>query len=98
MSLMKLRPDETDLVGRWISENGQVQADDVCKRIEALTANQLKKIAVSKEWGAWETLFQDPDDQLFWERTYPQGDTQGGGPPRLTVLSPERANSKYSIV
>ena len=59
MSLMKLRPDETDLVGRWISENGQVQADDVCKRIEALTANQLKKIAVSKEWGESFNAFTD---------------------------------------
>ena len=93
---MKLQPHETELVGKWSRENDVVRGDSTCERIEQLIANNhLKQIAVSKQWGAWETLFQDPDDGRYWERTYPQGELQGGGPPRLQCLSPEMAKQKY---
>jgi hypothetical protein len=77
--MMNLQPDETYLVGKWLGENGQeMHGDAVCERIEWLTSRHLHKIGVSPQWGAWETLFQDPDDGRFWERTYPQGEMQGG--------------------
>jgi hypothetical protein len=80
---LKLQPSETELVGAWTAANGQVQADATCERIERLTAYHLRKVGVGSISGGWETLFQDPDDERFWERTYPQGEMHGGGPPRL---------------
>jgi Immunity protein 27 len=35
-------------------------------------------------------LFRDPGDDRYWERTYPQGEAQGGGPPPLIALSLEK--------
>jgi Immunity protein 27 len=94
---MKLRLDETDLVGKWIVQSDKMQTDAVCERIEWLVTNHLRKIATSKKWGDWETLYQDPDDGRYWERTYPQSEMQGGGPPRLSVLSREQAQVKYEF-
>jgi Immunity protein 27 len=59
---MKLKPEETELIGRWENVNGRVRGDATCERVEWLTINHLQKIAVSKQRGGWETLFQDPDD------------------------------------
>ena len=92
---MKLDSQETELVGKWIVENGQIRADTTCERIQWLTSRHLKKIATSKQWGAWETLFQDPDDRRYWEQTYPQSEMHGGGPPALKCLSREDAKIKY---
>lgn len=94
---MKLQPQETDLVGRWISIGPTVRADEACRRIEWLVKDVLEEVAVSPQWGAWETLFRDPEDGRFWERTYPEGHMHGGGPPRLTCISPEEARAKYAI-
>ncbi len=92
---MKLEPHETKLIGKWVVENGQVRADAICKRIDWLTSHQLRRIAISKRWGAWETLFRDPDDGRYWERTYPQSEMHGGGPPALECLSREQGQAKY---
>jgi hypothetical protein len=92
---MKIQPSEKTLVGEWIVQGDKVRGDATCKRIEQLITVHLKQIAVSKEWGAWEMLFQDPDDGRYWERTYPQGDRHGGGPPQLQWLSADEARRKY---
>jgi hypothetical protein len=94
---MQLRLDETKLIGKWVEENGQARADAVCERIKWLTSHHLKKTAISKQWGAWETLFQDPDDGRYWEQTYPQGEMHGGGPPTLTFIPKEAAQKKYDL-
>jgi hypothetical protein len=94
---MKLRSEETELVGRWVVEGAKSRADDVCRRIEHLTANVLQELAVSREHGAWETLFRDPADGRFWERTYPQGELHGGGPPALHCISEEEARKRYDF-
>jgi hypothetical protein len=65
---------ETELIGRWIVECGKVRGDVTCQRSHWLTTHHLRKIAVSKQWGAWEILFQDPDDERYWEQTYPQSE------------------------
>jgi hypothetical protein len=94
---MKLTPYETELVGKWVVVNNQVRADETSERIQWLTTNHLRKVAASKQWGDWETLFEDPDDGRLWERTYPQSDMQGGGPPRLSVIGREQAKAKYQL-
>lgn len=94
---MKLQPQEVELVGNWIAENGKVRGDPVCERIRWLAAHHLRKITVSPQYGAWETLFQDPDDGRYWEQTYPQSEMQGGGPPALKYLSAEQARTKYQL-
>ncbi|HVR55687.1 MAG TPA: Imm27 family immunity protein [Pseudolabrys sp.] len=96
-----MRPDETELTGNWILPlgqlSGQLIADETCKRIDELVKSSLEKIAVSKECGAWETLYRDPKDGRYWEKTYPQSEMHGGGPPKLQVLSPEQAKAKYQF-
>ena len=94
---MKLRSTETELVGKWEIVAGHVRGDATCERIEWLIANHLKKIALSNQSGGWETLFVDPDDGRYWERTYPQGEIQGGGPPLLSALDAREAHAKYEF-
>jgi hypothetical protein len=94
---MKLNPSEVELVGKWVVANNQVRGDATCERIQWLMTHHLKKIANYKESGGWETLFQDPDDGRFWERTYPQSEMHGGGPPALKCLSKDQAKAKYGV-
>lgn len=90
--------DETAIVGRWVaSASGHIEADGVCERIDWLTKNALELIAFSKDFGAWETLFRDPVDGRLWERTYPEGHLQGGGPPMLKAIAAEEAQKKYGL-
>ncbi len=89
--MMKLKPDETDLLCRWMVADGKVTGDETCERIQLLISQYLEKVA----GGGWEILYRDPDDGRHWELTYPQGEMHGGGPPRLTSLSLEQARMKY---
>lgn len=97
MDSLCLQPAEKDLVGNWVPGDKGLQADETARRIEWLMSSVLQRIADSAQWGAWETLFRDPDDGRFWERTYPNGEMHGGGPPQLTNISPEQARAKYGI-
>ena len=90
---MQLLPDETYLTGHWEIRGNAVVADEACRRIKQLIAEQLNRIAVAG--GGWEILYQDPADGRLWELTYPQGEMQGGGPPSLGVLSAGQARAKY---
>jgi hypothetical protein len=94
---MNLRPDETELVGEWLFDGKTARSDDVSARIKYLTTHVLQKLAVSRLYGAWETLFRDPSDGRLWERTYPQGERHGGGPPKLLVISDADARVKYDF-
>jgi len=90
---MKLLPHETDLLGGWISVNGRTSADVTETRINSLIASYLEKVASSSD--GWDQLYLDPEDRRFWELTFPQSGMHGGGPKRLTNISPELAPSKY---
>ena len=94
---MKLQPNEQFLIGKWLTDDRQAREDATCGRIRWLTSCHLRKITISKKWGAWETLFQDPDDGRYWEQTYPQSGMHGGGPPALYCLSREEAKAKYGM-
>ncbi|HEX8129177.1 MAG TPA: Imm27 family immunity protein [Pyrinomonadaceae bacterium] len=91
---MKLRPHETDLLGRWIVVDGKVVGDANTERIEKLTKEYLEKVA----GGGWDTLYRDPKDGRYWELIYPESHMHGGGPPRLTYLSHEQVRGKYGDV
>ena len=95
--MMLLKVDESELTGTWIFDGNVVHEDQVCKRIEELTSIVLTQLAFSKLYGAWETLFRDPNDGRLWERTYPRGELHGGGPPRLAIISIEEAMRKYDF-
>jgi hypothetical protein len=43
----------------------------------------------------WTTLFRDPESGTLWERTYPQNQMHGGGPPALEELDETSARSQY---
>jgi hypothetical protein len=90
---MKLSPTETEPIGRSETVDGRVRADATRERIEWLMSSYLEKIASSN----WETLFRDPDDGRYSERTYPQSEMHGGGPPSLFALSVEKAHAKYEF-
>jgi len=94
---MFLEPAETELTGSWVTLSGAVVSDSVCKRIEWLIKYALEQIAVNPESGGWEILFRDKRDGRYWERTYPHGESHGGGPPRLSVLAFEDARKKYGV-
>lgn len=93
---MRLRPEETDLLGEWKVTGGVVVADATCKRIETLVEQILQKVAVDKS--GWDTLYRDSEDGRYWELTYPHSSWHGGGPPRLTCLTAEEAKAKYRDV
>lgn len=92
---MRIRPDETELIGRWETVSGTIQNDAVASRIKELTRDYLTKIARSEN--GWETLYRDPGDLRFWELTYPQSELHGGGPPTLRCLSRQEVERKYGL-
>ncbi len=96
-TLLVLAPQEVALVGNWIALPSGAAADETCKRVEALTAGVLELIAEHPEDGGWTTLFRDPRDGRFWERTYPQSHLHGGGPPALHYLSATEARLRYRL-
>jgi immunity protein 27 of polymorphic toxin system len=93
--LNKLQPNERVLTGRWLVEDGRARGDAICDRIECLAVHHLQKVAISPDSGGWETLYRDPDDGRYWERTYPQSEMHGGGPPELKCLTFQEASKKY---
>jgi hypothetical protein len=86
---------KSKLVGKWIYQNGVMKKDDITQQIEWFINNHLKKITTDNT--GWDVLFQDPDDERFWQLTYTQGELQGGGPPMLTCISRDEAKSKYLL-
>src|SRR5262245_58912453 len=92
---MKLQANETLLDCNWVVKNGRVMADEVSMRIEWLIKSSLERLA--SDSSGWDTLYRDPQDGRFWECIYPHGETQGGGPPQLKVVSPEIAFKKYGV-
>lgn len=94
---MKKRLDieEVRLVGNWILDDGKVIEDSTCERIAYLANHYLKEIALDED--EWSILYENPDDQNYWELTYPQSQLHGGGPPSLTKISRHEAMKKYQI-
>ena len=92
---MKILETETELVGKWIYENGVIHGDEVSERIKWLISNQLQRIAT--DLSGWETLYIDPVDKRLWELTYLNSEMHGGGPQSFIYISNEDAKKKYPI-
>jgi hypothetical protein len=93
--MMKLKLDETILNGSWKLSGGLMKADSVSERIEWLTTEYL--IEVGEYANGWNKLYKDPEDNRYWELTYPESETHGGGAPRLENISSEEVKQKYKI-
>ena len=72
-----------------------MEQDDIAQQIESYINNHLKKIATDNT--GWDILFQDPDDERFWELIYAQSELHGGGPATLVCIPKEEAKNKYSL-
>jgi hypothetical protein len=59
-AMMDIKPSETVLTGQWILQGGRPVADDVCKRILALTSSHL--VEVGRDASGWNALYRDPND------------------------------------
>jgi hypothetical protein len=92
-----LRPDEHEVIGSWVVVKGVTSGDAQCDRIQPLVQHVLTFVADSPESGGWESVFLDPADGRYWERTYPQSEMHGGGPPALRHISTEDAKAKYRL-
>jgi hypothetical protein len=92
---MKLMPNETEIVGSWLSDGKRVRSDANELRINWLLQYSLERVAA--DWSGWEILFRDRGDGRLWEITHPHGELQGGGPRRLAVISLNEASQKYGL-
>jgi hypothetical protein len=95
--MRKLGQAETILTGSWIYEDKTMRGDAICERIKWLIEKHFQKNRDSPTSGCWEILYRDPDDGRYWERTYPQGEMHGGGPPQLRFLTDHEAKDKYGL-
>ena len=93
--MMKIKNDETEIVGKWQFDGKKMTKDENCIRIEWLRDNYLMKLKVGH--AGWSVLYQDPEDQWSWELTYEESIMHGGGPPTLRNLSADAAKSKYGV-
>jgi hypothetical protein len=87
----------SEIVGQWVEEaEDGIRRDESAKLIRQLTASEggrFHELATAEAGGS--TLYRDPADGRLWEKTFPQSELHGGGPPRLNVLSEEEARDKY---
>ncbi|NVN92055.1 MAG: hypothetical protein HXX11_15845 [Desulfuromonadales bacterium] len=89
-----IRPDETELQGFWIDLGSSMTPDANWERIEKLTSDYLEHLAMTSD--GRERLYRDPADGRLWERI-PVAHNLPAGPPLLQVISPSRAQEKYSV-
>ncbi len=93
--IQSLLNGETELLGSWVNKAGSIIADDVSKRIEALISKELKGVGTSGD--GWDALYIDPSDGRYWELTYPDSDSHGGGAPKLSSMTAEQVKAKYGV-
>lgn len=94
--MVKLRPEETELIGHWTDTTDYTVRDPTSDRINNLISEYLREIA--QRDGGWTVLYKDPSDGRYWELTYPESAYHGGGPPRLTNLTPEQVRERYGHI
>lgn len=87
------KSDETSLVGSWTTKNGSAVQDGTCERIQWLIDHYLEQLIVDGE--NWLVLYMNPHDGEYWELSYPQSHMHGGGPPKLTRISKQIAETRY---
>ena len=85
--------ERKELVGAWLRQGKAVVRDAVCLTIEDLVQNRFRRVATRE--GGWTVLFQDPEDGLYWELSYPDGQMHGGGPPKLSPIEKRDVSERY---
>jgi len=82
-----------ELTGNWIvDESGRVVGDKAEQEIlEALG----RFTRLSEREGGWTTLYLDPSDGSYWERTFVQSELHGGGPSKLTRIPAAQVAERY---
>ncbi len=93
---MKIEPNEILLKGNWVFKDGSMTNDSISQRIEKLTSEYL--IEVGEDDSGWNKLYRDPEDNRYWELTYPESEAHGGGAPQLEFLSDRQVKSKYRLL
>ena len=96
-AMNSLSTHETELVGKWVERDGKVVADATCQRIDQLTNGGLNVVQDHPRLGGWVRLYQDKSDGRFWERSYPQSELHGGGPPTLRCISADEVVREYDF-
>ncbi len=86
------RTDETDIFGARINQRGIDNDPDVSDRVRRIISNLTKIGSID---GGWSELYHDPRDNRLWEMTRPFSGWHGGGPFRLTWISPGYAAQRY---
>lgn len=90
-----LEPTENELVGSIVINGGRAEFDEVAKRINWLVEHSLNHL--SDDESGWLSLYENPQDGRYWERTFPNGENHGGGAPKLSLIDREKAKVKYHI-
>jgi len=90
---MSIQPHETKIQGAHFLKNGKIVADDNCDRIEHLIKNYLEYIKTDE--AGWNILYQEPSNGRYWEKTFPQSESHGGGAPSLHSITIDEARLKY---
>jgi hypothetical protein len=93
MMYANLDQTESDLTGAWLESDGIITGDKTSERIGWLIRERLMRLA--SDGASWTALFRDPADGRLWELSYPHSEWDGGGPPRLAVISRAEAAMKY---
>ncbi|WP_423069444.1 Imm27 family immunity protein [Devosia sp. CN2-171] len=92
---MMINESETEIVGRWLANEGHVTADANCQRIDQLTTGYLTLLG--HDASGWQALYRDPLDGRYWVRSYPTSGQHGGGPPELRHTSLQDAQKLLGI-
>ncbi|MFO7964023.1 MAG: Imm27 family immunity protein [Desulfobacterales bacterium] len=95
--MKNIKFNEIKIEGNWVADGNEIKGDDTSKRIEWLIRNKLKEVGVSKKYGAWETLYVDPNDGRYWVRIFPKSHLHGGGPPTLENVSKDKAHRNFKF-
>lgn len=90
---MHLQPQETVLLGAWAkNESGKLQKDATFRRITWLILNELQQI---QRLDSNLTLYKDPRDGRYWEKTFPEKDPSQDFTPQLKSITKNQAIEKY---
>jgi hypothetical protein len=92
----RILPHETEIVGGWFLDGTQMKADAAAQRIESLIDGHL--VEVGRPPDGWSVLYKDPDDNRYWQLTYPNSSLHGGGAPRLEVISRDQAHALQRLI